>query len=70
MLIKNKKTFINEYKKILNDFGLDYDEQYILNRLKMNRLHSYGMPVYMGYIFYRANHSYGMRKIKKIILWH
>ena len=24
-----KKTFIEEYKKILNDFGLEYDEKYI-----------------------------------------
>ena len=24
-----KRTFIEEYRKILNDFGLDYDEKYI-----------------------------------------
>jgi putative transposase len=24
-----KKTFIEEYKKILNDFGIEYDERYI-----------------------------------------
>jgi REP element-mobilizing transposase RayT len=28
-----KKTFIDEYKKILNDFGLEYDEGYIFKSI-------------------------------------
>jgi REP element-mobilizing transposase RayT len=29
-----KRTFIEEYKKILNDFGLEYDEQYIFKPIE------------------------------------
>ena len=29
-----KKTFIEEYKKILKDFGLEYDEQYIFKQVE------------------------------------
>ncbi|MDX9881838.1 MAG: IS200/IS605 family transposase [Prolixibacteraceae bacterium] len=29
-----KKTFLEEYKKILTDMGLEYDEKYIFNQLK------------------------------------
>ncbi len=28
------KTFIDEYRKILNDFGIDYDERYIFKPLE------------------------------------
>lgn len=28
-----KRTFLEEYKKILKDFGLDYDEQYIFREV-------------------------------------
>ncbi len=27
----SKRTFINEYEKILNDFGIEFDERYIFN---------------------------------------
>jgi len=30
----NKKTFIEEYKKILNDFGIEYDERYIFKTIE------------------------------------
>ena len=29
-----KQTFIDEYKKILNDFGLEYDERYIFEPIE------------------------------------
>jgi len=29
-----KKTFVEEYKKILNDFGLEYDERYIFKSIE------------------------------------
>lgn len=29
-----KKTFIEEYKKILNDFNIDYDERYIFKQVE------------------------------------
>jgi len=29
-----KKTFIEEYKKILNDFNIDYDERYIFKQIE------------------------------------
>ena len=29
-----KRTFIEEYKKILNDFGLEYDERYIFKSIE------------------------------------
>jgi REP element-mobilizing transposase RayT len=29
-----KKTFIEEYKKILNDFNIDFDERYIFKQIE------------------------------------